>query len=337
MLRAPRRGFTLIELLVVIAIIAVLIALLLPAVQAAREAARRSQCINNLKQLGIALHNYHDSKGALPPGAMRDDTWSDWSYLTMLLPYVEQANLFNAINFNLTATNAGAQPGAVQNSTVQRAVISGYLCPSDRDKLTNLEGHNNYYGNSGSSPESFDVLDNFFGVFGVSDRTKAISLRDISDGTSNTAMVCERVKGIGTNPGILDSTRPTSTVSSLSTIPTPQNTPTPAYTACLAASPYGTGATLYTAGFANGQYWHIGYASTARYVHIMPPNTWSCGFGGSGGAMHGVQGTSSRHSGGVNLLLCDASVRFVKQTINVSTWWALGTSSNNEVISADQY
>src|SRR5215472_10002444 len=94
-----RRGFTLIELLVVIAIIAVLIALLLPAVQAAREAARRSQCINNMKQIGIALHNYHSAVNSLPPGQLEGNNWLDFSAHTMLLPYLEQAPLYNAMNF----------------------------------------------------------------------------------------------------------------------------------------------------------------------------------------------------------------------------------------------
>jgi len=340
MLRAPRRGFTLIELLVVIAIIAVLIALLLPAVQAAREAARRSQCINNLKQLGIAMHNYHDSRGAFPPGAMRNDTWSDWSAHTMILPYIEQPALFNAINFGPATGNAGAQPGvdANGNTTVQRAVINGFLCPSDRDKLTSVEGHVNYVGNAGSSAQSFTAVDSFNGIFGISNVHKIVGLRDVTDGTSNTAMMSEHVKGLGSgNSSTLDPTIPTSTVSSIPNTGTINTTPSGGYASCLAANPLGTG-TPYNDGYSAGQAWHVGYASTTRYTHIMPPNMWSCDTGASGGG--GTQGAftaSSRHSGGVNMLMCDASVRFVKGTVNTTTWWALGTASGNEVISADQF
>jgi len=145
-----RRGFTLIELLVVIAIIGVLIALLLPAVQAAREAARRSQCSNNLKQLSLGLHNYHDSTGSLPWGH-GPFGWNDWGALVLMLPYVEQAPLYNAINFNTTI--GGAAPGNAQNLTIQRVSVNIYQCPSDADKLTNREGHNNYAGNNGNTPE----------------------------------------------------------------------------------------------------------------------------------------------------------------------------------------
>jgi prepilin-type N-terminal cleavage/methylation domain-containing protein len=128
-----RRGFTLIELLVVIAIIAVLIALLLPAVQSAREAARRAQCVNNLKQIGIAMHNYHSSVNSLPWGD--GPWWIEWSAHTLLLPYMEQTPIYNAINFSDTQPFGGI-PMPVNNpanSTATYTVINGFNCPSDMD------------------------------------------------------------------------------------------------------------------------------------------------------------------------------------------------------------
>src|SRR5215475_1598603 len=124
-----RCAFTLVELLVVIAIIGILVALLLPAIQAAREAARRSQCVNNLKQLGIAIHNYHDTAGCIPMGAFdMKNGWQQWSALACLLPYIEQSPLYNALNF----TNmAGCDPNNLINTTGVRAGVNGFLCPSD--------------------------------------------------------------------------------------------------------------------------------------------------------------------------------------------------------------
>jgi len=137
MKRSPVRGFTLIELLVVIAIIAVLIALLLPAVQAAREAARRSQCVNNLKQLGLALHNYESAGGGFPPGIVNSQsnvgewaTWTAWSPQAMLLPYMEQAPLYNAANFSFNCCQYGDQARDT-NVTVALTRVANFLCPSD--------------------------------------------------------------------------------------------------------------------------------------------------------------------------------------------------------------
>lgn len=118
-----KRGFTLIELLVVIAIIAVLIALLLPAVQQAREAARRSQCKNNLKQIGLAMHNYHDTFGTLPPGDLSGGLYNRSSAFVAILPYIDQAPLYNLYNFNLPSTDAANAPVVSQH-------IQTYLCPT---------------------------------------------------------------------------------------------------------------------------------------------------------------------------------------------------------------
>src|SRR4051794_3694487 len=141
MSRSRHRGFTLIELLVVIAIIGVLIALLLPAVQAAREAARRTQCINNLKQIGLALQNYHDATTSLPfdhgPGG-----WNEWGSHVMLLPFIEQAPLYNSINFYYPSMNAlNGDPaldpnnGSSLNMTIFSVTINAYNCPSDTDRI----------------------------------------------------------------------------------------------------------------------------------------------------------------------------------------------------------
>src|SRR5262245_25608882 len=149
-----RRGFTLIELLVVIAIIAVLIALLLPAVQAAREAARRMQCVNNLKQFGLAMHNYHDTIGSLPWGHGPTGS-NDWSSFALMLSQYEQSPLYNAINFanGLAVPDMGTAGFA--NTTAVYSKLSLMICPSDIDRLTTPGGHSNYAANSGSLPIFF--------------------------------------------------------------------------------------------------------------------------------------------------------------------------------------
>src|SRR6516165_1694166 len=158
-----RRGFTLIELLVVIAIIAVLIALLLPAVQSAREAARRAQCINNLKQIGLALHNYHTANDKFPMACSKNplwgagDTdgdwgygrWTGWSAQALLLGYMEQTPLYNAANFALGPGTAGATLGSLPNSTIYNTVISSFRCPSD--PYANFDRNNSYNASIGST------------------------------------------------------------------------------------------------------------------------------------------------------------------------------------------
>jgi prepilin-type N-terminal cleavage/methylation domain-containing protein/prepilin-type processing-associated H-X9-DG protein len=340
-------GFTLIELLVVIAIIAVLIALLLPAVQAAREAARRSQCVNNLKQLGLAMHNYHDALGQLPNGHYGTG-WNDWSCMVMLLPFMEQGNLYNTINF--ANTGSAAAPGFAPNNTAFKAKLNILLCPSDVDRITNAYGHQNYCGSAGTAPEAFfdnnghGASDGLF--FSTNNNQRGVGLRDILDGTSSTAAFSEKVKGIGDQVAVLDPLTPTSAIISI-----PLNTgkaangtwqdvyPLDFYTRCKASGPGSPGATLSTNGaISQGEWWWDGHPETGLYNHTMPPNLWSCDDSNNSWVNDAAAATaSSRHPGIVNVTFADGSVRAVKSTVNVQVWWALGTRANGEVISSDSY
>lgn len=189
------RGFTLIELLVVIAIIAILIALLLPAVQQAREAARRTQCKNNLKQFGLALHNYHDTYNNFPrfvQGSIYDgagDGWRSFSAHAMILPYIDQAPLYNQINFNLNACcdNGGAPSN--NDGLLNNKKLPAFLCPSDSPP-SNMGAPNNYAVCMGPNT-GFDADINGGQQNGMFNRHQWVGMRDIKDGTSNTIAVSE--------------------------------------------------------------------------------------------------------------------------------------------------
>ncbi|MDX2039505.1 MAG: DUF1559 domain-containing protein [Isosphaeraceae bacterium] len=370
MIRSRTRGFTLIELLVVIAIIAVLIALLLPAVQAAREAARRAQCTNNLKQIGLALHNYHSTHDTFPPGAsvnMSHPTgattggagpwlnWNDWSCQALLLGFLEQTPLYNAANFNWAVWHNTRTPdGYAANLTVFNAKVGAFLCPSDAD--AGFSNTNSYFASIGPNSQSNGVsgisttgVVSGNGTPGLFSYTFAYGVRDAIDGTSNTIAFSEAL--VGARAGI--QTRRTAIVN--------VTDPGGARVYNVFATPATTTAILnlmnacdvkWRAGMASnggadfpnaiGTRWSMGVNGWTMFSTILTPNEkpWSAcrvGCAGCGIDNTHIMSATSLHPGGVNVCMGDGSVKFVKNSISRNIWGALGTRAGSEVISADSY
>ncbi len=337
MVGEPRRALTLVELMVMIAVIALLIGLILPAVLKAREAARRAHCLGSLKQIGLSIHNYHDSYGVLPPGVV-----NGWAPSFVLIPFLESSPLYNSTNLNFGEWEQRSY--GQSNWTVCSTEISFYQCPTDVDRLTTPQGHGNYAGNIGSDGNSLGVNGPYNGPFSVavagpsmpgafSNSRPAISLRDVLDGTSTTAAYSERVKGVGggnDGSGNPDRSRPSGTFSLANT---DTGDPSKDYAACLAAPPFKAKARI-ARGSPSGGYWSAGDPADALYSHVMPPNTWSCAAGFTGGP--GVASTaSSRHDGIVNVLMLDGSVHSVGNPIAVKVWQGYGTIDGSRGGSSD--
>lgn len=362
-----REAFTLIELLVVIAIIAVLISLLLPAVQSAREAARRVQCVNNLKQIGLALHNYQDANGVFPmtttaagtgPGGVCTSGLFSWH--AAILPQLEQTAAANALNFSIGSTdNCGrgnlydlATISATHpNATVARTIITTYLCPSDTFELPDTMGSarpapQNYAGNAGwtpdtSGPQAGSRIGKHNGFIGLVNpvrridwHTGPVGIQQITDGTSNTAAVAERRIA-----------RSTTTATSLSA-----RFVEPKQTSSFCAGSSGTSRTLgawiplcnsiTSADPAwtvyHGRSWLSGWSRSGTiYMHVMPVNERNCHLYGGEDDGNNLITSSSMHPGGVNVLFGDGSVRFLKSTVNNAVWWAIGSRNGGEVLSSD--
>ena len=297
---ASRRAFTLLELLVVVAIIGVVVAMLLPAVQAAREAARRVQCINNLKQMGLALHNYHDAVGAFPMGYAargqfadaQTDTTPGWGWATMILTRIEQGPTYNAVNFGLAVE-------APQNTTAVLAAISGYVCPSDLTVGAFLVSDPADHPLARMMPSSYaacvgnDLSDAATGLNndglgnGAMYRNSAIRSADILDGTSNTILVGERAWGNvnGVWAGVV--TNGVVRRGAQNRCPT-------------------TGALFYPAA-----------VLVQAHGHLLNTDTDEDG---------GIDDYSSFHPGGANFLLGDGSVRFLKTVLRDSGTRADGSA-----------
>ncbi len=311
--RPRRKAFTLVELLVVIAIIGILVALLLPAVQAAREAARRMQCSNNLKQMALAVHNYADTYDAFPYAYQQTI-----SLHARILPFMEQGNLSQLVNYNLSWNDPS-------NAVAVNTKVPAFVCPSDINKLPiSLGATNNYYGNMGTNllyqaPPTLASDPNYGmpphnGAFSAS---IAVRFADFLDGTSNTAMFSEKNRGDGSN-GI---SSPESDTYRPGTFPA---TPDQAMADCLAVNVND----LSKQGYSNvGAPWMQPYHSVSVYYHILPPNSRSCMF--PPGRIASTAG--SRHPGGVEVAMSDGSVRFISRTINLQTWRAIGTRDGNDV------
>ena len=401
-----RRGFTLIELLVVIAIIAVLIALLLPAVQSAREAARRSQCTNNLKQIALAAHNYLSATQALPTfyifygvGPGGTNTGQDYSGLARMLPFLEQNAIYNAINFNVGARwgGGGGNPGAdgtfnnstadadlwgVMNASASANQITSFLCPSDTD-LANLTffkfsvndtqhllGRHNYPMNGGTNPYStngFNGVAYFPNAYTAALNPAGLSspempsgqgpgaflqwqvqpeapvgIAEISDGTSNTALYSEWVRGDGLQPrgigwgaqngkdglGQIYGFSPGVTIAQFAGKP---NMNFLIAQACDASGQF----QRYTW---KGDWW---IDDKFSYSHTQTPNRRSCWYDDAAGrpwsGLASVVAASSRHPGGANTAFADGSVKFIKSSVSFQTWAAVGTRNGGEAISSDAY
>jgi prepilin-type N-terminal cleavage/methylation domain-containing protein/prepilin-type processing-associated H-X9-DG protein len=344
-----RPAFTLIELLVVIAIIAVLIALLLPAVQAAREAARRVQCVNNLKQIGLALHNYMTAVGVLPPGRFNSHIAGHgncWGAYSQLLPQLDQTAVFNAFNFNLPPDTDVL---SVSNATGFMTFLNILICPTDSStELIAVGGGlfatHNYNLNVGSAYPVVQIpvppltgLPN--GPFFENSR---IDPAGFTDGLSNTAAVTETVRSTPTSTYANDPLGVFLVTGNNKTTGPPLNSDADYAALCLSLPP-NTNQFQAT----RGVRWHYGAPGHSMYNHLRAPNDKlpDC----RGGLPHSTRSdplwswlslnitARSKHPGGVNSLLADGHVQFIKNSVNVLVWQGLGSRNGGEVISADAY
>ena len=324
--RRGQRAFTLIELLVVIAIIAVLIALLLPAVQQAREAARRTQCKNNLKQIGLAMHNYHDTCGMFPISIgwnpITNERQGAFSDKVFMLPYLDRANEYNGTNFNDFPWDSNGWYGNA-NITTQSKRLPVFNCPSSAYEAAGGQANHTYAINIGQQINGkFDGQNNgiacYVGAGGGNDRP--VKMSSVVDGTSNTVAYSEFViDGDGT-PNKYQ-------VHNWSTTANDDKT---ARNNCITMP----ASNLSGRQGMRGTSWAWSFQGTGgAYTHTMAPNDWPChSLGGSDWLGQNGMSANSLHTGGVHVLMADGAVKFVSQNIDFQTWVAVGTRNGNEIV-----
>jgi prepilin-type N-terminal cleavage/methylation domain-containing protein len=322
--RRPRgeRAFTLIELLVVIAVIAMIVALLLPAVQAAREAARRAQCASNLKQIGLALHGYHDVWQAFPPAYLTGpatglELGAGWAWGTLILPYLEQGPLYDAANFDLGFGAVSSPPGLVglfENATVRRISIATFLCPSagGGEGPIDLGAGSSVSSSPGQYVASAGWMDSSQSPItgtGVLYPNSRVAIGDISDGTSATLMIGERSRNLADAawPGAFGSRSDPAPLCTKAAWPV---------VSCVGLMFLLMGRTGPSSDILSGS---VPAGTTPNHP----------------GA--GADGFWSRHPGGCQFLLGEGSVRFMKGTLAPQVFRALASRAGGEVVGADQY
>jgi len=330
--RPAWRGFTLIELLVVIAIIAVLIGLLLPAVQKVREAAARAKCQNNLKQIGVAAHNYHSSAEAFPMGRQMstNSPFVGASALVYLLPFMEQNERYTLFDQTQDVLAAGNANGRASGD------IPTLLCPSDTSAglIAGPAGRTNYQANLGQHAAQFDsvlTLTKPVHRAGMFASGKKIRLADISDGSSNTALFAEvRRADPGNVKYDVAKVSSWSTTGSNQFLDITKNTDLQADAALLAACNTGTSFEKTT-----GLSYFGAKTNVIYYTHTLPPNYTGSDCANNPTMTNLHLASRSAHNGGVNVVLADGSVKFVTDAVPFDTWKALGTRAGGETNSLE--
>lgn len=324
----PHRGFTLIELLVVVAIIAVLIALLVPAVQKVRESANRASCQNNLKQIGLALHNYESALGQFPHGSEATAIWGPSAH-AYLLPVIEEGNVFKEMDQTF-AHGSSAQGGTgatvVTHESGSRARPKVFACPADLFTFpTMVYGYTNYHTNWGSWVRLQNRWDGVFGTnfvpYGSVPKMNPVQFKDIPDGTTHTLTFAEVCNGIGGNPVNRDPRRDCYEAGT-QTITNPQTA-----RATYLAINWRTAGNLGGWNW-RGYPWREGSIWRNGFNTLLPPNA-PC-YRPNGEWWELVTPASSYHPGGVNACFADGSVRFVTDGVDPDVWMAAGTRAGGE-------